>query len=144
MAGYRNILCAVDFTAHSEKVGRRALEFAAPGARLTFMHVVEFLPIALDNEVLLPPSTDLETQLLEQARKRLDDYIALLGSPVCERNVALGATKLELLSIAESLQVDLIVVGSHGRHGLARILGSTANAVLHGAPCDVLAVRLAE
>ena len=37
---------------------------------------------------------------------------------------------------------DLIVVGSHGRHGLALLLGSTANDVLHGAPCDVLAVRL--
>ena len=35
-----------------------------------------------------------------------------------------------------------LVVGSHGRHGLALLLGSTANAVLHGAPCDVLAVRI--
>jgi len=35
-----------------------------------------------------------------------------------------------------------IVVGSHGRHGLALLLGSTANDILHGAPCDVLAVRL--
>jgi universal stress protein A len=34
------------------------------------------------------------------------------------------------------------VVGSHGRHGLALLLGSTANDVLHGAPCDVLAVKL--
>ena len=34
------------------------------------------------------------------------------------------------------------MVGSHGRHGLALLLGSTANDVLHGAPCDVLAVRL--
>ena len=38
--------------------------------------------------------------------------------------------------------VDLIVVGSHGRHGLALIFGSTANGVLHGACCDVLAVRI--
>lgn len=36
----------------------------------------------------------------------------------------------------------MIVVGSHGRHGLALLLGSTANDVLHGAPCDVLAVSL--
>ena len=38
--------------------------------------------------------------------------------------------------------VDLIVVGSHGRHGLALLLGSTADAVLHHAKCDVMAVRL--
>ena len=37
---------------------------------------------------------------------------------------------------------DLIIVGSHGRHGLALLLGSTANGVLHGASCDVLAVRV--
>jgi universal stress protein A len=40
------------------------------------------------------------------------------------------------------LDVDLIVIGSHGREGIQRLLGSTANAVLHGAPCDVLAVRI--
>ncbi|MEO1899758.1 MAG: universal stress protein, partial [Methylococcales bacterium] len=39
---------------------------------------------------------------------------------------------------------DLIVVGSHGRHGLALLLGSTANGVLHHAVCDVLAVRLSD
>ena len=44
--------------------------------------------------------------------------------------------------VAEEQSCDLIVVGSHGRHGLALLLGSTANDVLHGAPCDVIAVRL--
>jgi universal stress protein A len=44
--------------------------------------------------------------------------------------------------IADENQADLIVVGSHGRHGIKMLLGSTANAVLHHAHCDVLAVRL--
>ena len=44
--------------------------------------------------------------------------------------------------MAEELGTDLIVVGSHGRHGLALLMGSTANGVLHGANCDVLAVRV--
>jgi universal stress protein A len=48
----------------------------------------------------------------------------------------------EIVSIAEREQVDLIVLGSHGRHGLALLLGSTANSVLHNASCDVMAVRL--
>jgi universal stress protein A len=46
--------------------------------------------------------------------------------------------------VAEEQQVDLVVTGSHGRHGLALILGSTANAILHGAKCDVLAVRITD
>ena len=44
--------------------------------------------------------------------------------------------------IAQSKKVDLIVVGSHGRHGLGLLLGATANGVLHGANCDVLTVRV--
>ncbi len=48
----------------------------------------------------------------------------------------------EIHRVAEELGADLIVVGSHGRHGLALLLGSTANGVLHGATTDVLAVRV--
>jgi universal stress protein A len=38
--------------------------------------------------------------------------------------------------------MDLIIIGSHGRHGIRILLGSTANAILHSAKCDVLAVRV--
>jgi universal stress protein A len=48
----------------------------------------------------------------------------------------------EIVRVAEEESADLIIVGSHGRHGLALLLGSTANNVLHHAPCDVMAVRL--
>ncbi|MCY1401873.1 Universal stress protein family protein [compost metagenome] len=53
-----------------------------------------------------------------------------------------GQPRQEIHNLAKEDGCDLIVVGSHGRHGLALLLGSTANDVLHGAPCDVLAVRL--
>ena len=49
-----------------------------------------------------------------------------------------------IINIADQEKVDLIIVGSHGRHGLALLLGSTANSVLHHAKCDVMAVRLIE
>ena len=56
---------------------------------------------------------------------------------------SLPSSSAEILpSTWQNVPADLIVVGSHGRHGLALLLGSTANDVLHGAPCDVLAVRL--
>jgi len=44
--------------------------------------------------------------------------------------------------LAEKINADLIVLGTHGRHGLGLMLGSTANAVLHGAPCNVLTVMV--
>jgi universal stress protein A len=54
----------------------------------------------------------------------------------------IGKPAAEIKLLAEELKAGLIVIGSHGRHGLGMILGSTANGVLHGASCDVLAVRI--
>ena len=54
----------------------------------------------------------------------------------------MGRPETEIHNTADEIGADLIVVGSHGRHGLALIFGSTANGVLHGAACDVLAVRV--
>ena len=56
----------------------------------------------------------------------------------------LGRPEVEIHTKAEEIGADLIVVGSHGRYGLALLMGSTANGVLHGATCDVLAVRVGE
>ena len=58
--------------------------------------------------------------------------------------MALGSTAKEILRIVQEQGLDLIVLGSHGRHGVAMLLGSTANAVLHHAECDLLAVRITE
>ena len=55
---------------------------------------------------------------------------------------AMGRPEVEIHAKGEELGADLIVVGSHGRYGLALLMGSTANGVLHGATCDVLAVRV--
>jgi len=55
-----------------------------------------------------------------------------------------GNAANEIVQYAKDNHVDLIVLGSHGRHGAKLLLGSTANAVLHHAKCDVLAVRIAE
>ena len=59
-----------------------------------------------------------------------------------EQWVVIGSPKTEILALAEDNNADLIVVGSHGRHGLGLLLGSTASSVLHHAKCDVMAVRL--
>jgi universal stress protein A len=140
--GYTHILLAVDFSPSTKGSAQRAVELVRRyGARLSLIHVVEYLPIALDAELMLPPMTGVEEQLMENARKHLGELAASLGVNEAPRYVELGSTKLEILRVAETQGVDLIVVGSHGRHGLARVLGSTASAVLHGAHCDVLAVR---
>jgi universal stress protein A len=57
-------------------------------------------------------------------------------------HIILGAPGSEIRELAKATKADLIVIGSHGRHGFSLLLGSTANAVLHDAGCNVLAVRL--
>lgn len=146
MGAYRNILVAVDFGAGHEQVLERANALAAAeGARLGLVHVVEFLHIDLASELVLPQDVELEAQIVATARGKLERIAADLRSeqPVSQW-VEMGSTKQEILRVAEEQAADLIVIGSHGRHGLGRLLGATANAILHGAPCDVLAVRIRE
>lgn len=88
--------------------------------------------------------TDVEGILLENAKKAMLELGNKLGIPTSRQIVRVGSPKRVVLEEAEGLKIDLIVVGSHGYHGIRLLLGSTANAVLHGATCDVLAVRLKE
>ena len=144
MGTYRHILAAVDFAPDFGEVVARAAALARSGdARLSLIHVVEFLHMDLANELVLPQDLELEAQLVANARRKLEDTANGLASrqPISQW-VEMGSTKQEILRVAEQQAVDLIVIGSHGRHGLGRLLGSTANAVLHGAHCDVLAVRI--
>ena len=94
--------------------------------------------------MVLAVSVDgLRPDAWEQAETPTLDRLATeLNVPDAQCHITLGSTGSEIRRVAEEQGVDLIVVGSHGRHGLALLLGSTANAVLHGAPCDVLAVRV--
>ena len=144
MDNYRHVLVAVDFMPDHRQVTSRAAAIARQnGARLSLVHVVEYLHMDLAEELVLPQDLVLEEQLMAAARKRLDAMAdALEGGEAVERHVSLGQTREEILRIAEEREADLIVVGRHGRHGIARLLGSTANAILQHAPCDVLAVHL--
>lgn len=143
MDPYTHILVAVDFMEGSDRVVERAIELARRyTARLSFIHVVEHIPLEPGSELLIGPEFDLEQQLADSTRARLAAYVANYGLTDAGQYVMVGSTKNEITRLATELKADLIVVGSHGRHGLALLFGSTANAVLHAAACDVLAVRV--
>ena len=77
------------------------------------------------------------------ARERMEAFSTQhpeLGKENC--HLAFGQPRQEIHRMASEHGCDLIVTGSHGRHGLALLLGSTSNDLLHAAPCDVLAVHL--
>lgn len=143
MAAYKHILLAVDF---SDATGPLLVRAGALrklcSADLSMVHVIE--PIVIDPSYDVFPAIPLglEQEAVEKAQQQLTRLGAPLGVPAERCHVLLGSTKTEVLRCASEQGVDLIVVGSHGRHGVAILLGSTANAILHGAPCDVLAVRI--
>jgi universal stress protein A len=143
MTLYKHVLLAVDFSDHGIEVTEKAKQIAAINqAKLSVAHIVENIPI---NDSIYGPISfdmDLAQQLLDSAKGHLAKFAAELGIPEDQQWLEMGSPKLEIVRVAEEHDVDLIVVGSHGRHGLALLLGSTANGVLHHAKCDVLAVRL--
>lgn len=144
MKSYKHLLLAVDFFDQQTLVAERAKDLAERyGAKLSVIHVVDTLPIGDPaNDVLVPFEMDMSQEFIALGKKRLAELAASLAIPEDQTWLETGSPKQEIIRIAEENAVDLIVVGSHGRHGLALLLGSTANGVLHQASCDVLAVRL--
>ena len=141
---YQHILLAVDLTEESKQVADKAVLLAQQcDCRLSLIHVIEPLSFAYGGDVPMDLST-IQEQLDEHAQQRLDEFATQLPLDVGKIHVVSGHTESEIHRVAKEQQADLIVVGSHGRHGLSLLLGSTANGVLHGARCDVLAVRVSE
>ena len=145
MAGYKHVLLATDLGADAADVGRRAVELTSLfQARLSIIHIVEVLSLDVSNDLILPQIDAIAAELQAQAQERLASLADQLGKPAAHLEVQVGPTKPMIIDFARDRDVDLIVIGKRSRHGLGRLLGSTANAVLSHAPCDVLAVVVGE
>ena len=142
---YKNILLATELGEQNRYVEDKAAAIQKlTNSKLSIIHVIEPIPSAYYTgaELGLNDSYVETTEILEKnANKLLLPIIERLNIPESNMVIATGKVSKEILLYAEKRDVDLIVIGSHGRHGLQLLLGSTANAVLHGAKCDVLAVR---
>ena len=142
MANYTKILMAVDLTDDSAEVAERAQAIATNNsADLHIIHVIEPLSFAYGGDIPMDFS-GIQDEIHEQATQQLEKFGIEQGVPENRQRVVLGKPEVEIHALAEEIGADLIVVGSHGRYGLALLMGSTANGVLHGASCDVLAVRV--
>ena len=116
---------------------------ALTDAKISIIHVLDNIPMPdTPYGTMIPLDAKTTYSMLESEKKRLNKLAEVIAIEPARRWLVWGEPKQEIVRIAEQENVDLIVVGSHGRHGLALLLGSTANGVLHHAKCDVLAVRL--
>jgi universal stress protein A len=142
MAAYRKLLMLLDLSEDSEQVAIAGRDLAAhSNASMVVLHVVEFVPVEPLGESLMP-TVQIEDELINRSRARLTEFITRLGLARATGRVEAGNTKSEILRVAEEEKVDLIVLGSRERHGLAILVNFTEDTVLHSAHCDVLAVRL--
>lgn len=142
MDDYRKILVLLDLSERSAQVataGRRMAERS--NASVVALHVVEYVPVEPLGESLMP-SLQIKEELIKRSRDKLEDLVRRVGLERTVCRVEAGATKAEILRVAEQERADLIVLGSRERHGLAILVNFTEDTVLHAAHCDLLAVRL--
>lgn len=144
MSQYQHILLAVDLSDESLIVAQRASALAQQSAaKLSMVHVIEPINFAYGGDIPMDLSA-IQDQLDEHAHSKVAEFAKPYNIPASDQHVVVGLPQNEIHRLAKELKVDLIVVGTHGRHGLSLLLGSTSNGVLHGAECDMLAVRVGE
>ena len=146
---YQTILAAIDLSEDAARfVLERATAVLAPGGRLLVTHVVEpqYVQYSFDPTFTGSLTRDLEQAAVTRASSLLEtvcaNHCAHHNCTIAEQIVVLGRAADRIHDLAREHQVDVIVIGSHDQRGWRRLLGSTANAVLHGAPVHVLVARL--
>lgn len=139
MAVFENVLVATDFSEASRPALDLAIALAREPARLHVVHVCE-VPAYVD----LATPVDLVTPLTEADQKRLDDLMASVRAehPDADGLLRVGVAWEQILEAAADVGADLVVLGTHGRRGLAHaLLGSVAERVVRLASAPVLTVR---
>jgi universal stress protein A len=141
---YRSVLCAVQLDEANEAIVQRAAEIArASNARLTLLNVVEHFPEDRSNEIIAPEDQDPGDYERRRVRDLLSAVTSQAGVEGAEYEVRFTSSSAdeEIADCASAGDYDLVVVGSHHRHGLAAFLLSTSEGVVHRASCDVLVVH---
>ncbi len=146
MASYQKLLVAIDLSSESGLVVEKARSIAGEGSELHLAYVQE--PMESVYVGIVPQSAafsglgSLEAELSKEIQSKMENIGAQFGIPDKQLHILNGSPAHEIHRFVERESVDLIVIGTHGQKGLQLLLGSTANAVLHGSSCDVLAIRI--
>jgi nucleotide-binding universal stress UspA family protein len=147
MLPFHTILHPTDFSEQADRAFRLARLIARQcGARLIVLHVAGMhasVPHVVHNEIgiAFEPAGDYQSQHANLQEKLREGFEMDPAVPV-ETRLIYGAAAYEILRLANDEKCDLIVLGTHGRGGLGRlVMGSVAEAVLRQSPCPVLTVK---
>lgn len=146
MIALNNILVATDFGEPAEAALRYGRALARNfGATLHVLHVVDDFFMRLGGDASVAVLPDLQRDAEAAAEKRLADLVIDNDPnplPTVATTVTSAATAFAIVQYAKDKRVDLIVLGTHGRGGMAHlVMGSVAERVVRTAPCPVLTVR---
>ncbi|MDF2690699.1 MAG: universal stress family protein [Gammaproteobacteria bacterium] len=134
MYNYKNMLVTVDIYENYLPLLKEAQAFAK--TQQAKLHCVYVMPSITSS---IPYAYDFQKSVETEAISVLAKIKQDLG---CESALLQGPSSPKICDYAKSIAADLIICGSHGRHGVGLLLGSTANGILHSAHCDVLTIRL--
>jgi len=145
MKDYKKIVLGVVLDDTSDELPLKQAKSIADeaGAELYIVHAIEHLS-SYGAAYGVAAGADVEEMLMKSANEHMQKVCQSVGLDAQHCILEVGPARSVLIENADKLGADLVIVGSHGLHGIRLVLGSTANAVLHGAHCDVLAVRLQE
>ena len=143
MISLKKILCPIDHSDCSKEALKYAVSFAMKDeAKLYLLHIID---IRSFNDSLVAMSQQIpDKETLEQLRMKLLDCIPedIRDDMDVEATVIQGIPFAEIISTAKEKEIDMIVIGSHGRTGISHMmLGSVSEKVVRKAPCPVLTVR---
>ena len=142
MQSYNTVIVAVDLSEKSAAVINRAQSLAeSMNAQLHLVHIVECLNLNYGGDIPIDFS-NIQEELQNQAKQRLQTLASDAGIDTEYQHLLVGRPESQIHQLSETLNADLIVLGSHARQGLDLLFGSVADGVLHGAHCDVLAVQV--
>jgi nucleotide-binding universal stress UspA family protein len=138
---YTNILYATDLSEEHFEISERAVEIARLlGAKLFILHVIE-LPASIQLAQGLG-FTELANPSTEDAKTVLSLLGEALNIPAEQQIVEIGSVSEHIQKKVQELNCQLIIMGSHSPEGLPAFLGSTANAIIHHPPCDVMTLKV--
>lgn len=140
MSHYIKILVAIDVYSEYQSVLEKALKISHKAADIHLVYTT--LPMTSYQPFGLAYEGEFFNDICKQNKQTVHEIAENYKIPSKQVYCPVGSAAEQIHNVANDIGADLIVIGTHGKSGLKLLLGSTANGVLHGVKCDVLAVKV--